>query len=490
MKKLYAGVCALFLFVQFSYGQWTTTGAATTTSNSVGIGTSTPIQVLHLRATSPIIQMEKTGILNWQAGNINDNDFGITVDNVAGTAFTIRSNTGYVGIGTTTPGLPLDARLAAHTTGVQNIAGFFNVDPSNGSGAALYIGGSATLGQGNARIIGTSFAGNDYRSQLQLQTTTTAGVWNTGLYINETGNVGIDTASPESGFKLDVNGLGTIGTQGSARIYLGTVDASHAFIQARDNSINQNLTLSAASYNFTVGNVGIGTTNPKNVLDVNGVISMQNFGYVSSQRSRLNNYTNLLLGGALKDNGDGTYTVVGDGGSNYFSAIKMDNSGGNIGSINFYSAPTTGGTSYNVTNSALSDYLKMTLVNGNLGIGISNPQEKLAVNGTIHSKMVVVDLLNWPDYVFKPTYHLTPLSEVKTYIDQNHHLPDMPSEKEVADNGLNLGEMNKLLAKKVEELTLYLIEKDKKLNDQQKAIESQENRLNTIEQQLIILSKK
>ena len=66
----------------------------------------------------------------------------------------------------------------------------------------------------------------------------------------------------------------------------------------------------------------------------------------------------------------------------------------------------------------------------------------------------------------------------------------MPSEKEVAEKGIDLGEMNKLLTKKVEELTLYLIEKDKKSIDQQKIIESQEERLKTIEQQLIILSKK
>ena len=56
---------------------------------------------------------------------------------------------------------------------------------------------------------------------------------------------------------------------------------------------------------------------------------------------------------------------------------------------------------------------------------------------------------------------------MKDYIDQNHHLPDVPSEKEVRTNGLNLGEMNKVLTKKVEELTLYLIELNKKLEKQQ-----------------------
>jgi hypothetical protein len=67
---------------------------------------------------------------------------------------------------------------------------------------------------------------------------------------------------------------------------------------------------------------------------------------------------------------------------------------------------------------------------------------------------------------------------VKTYIDQNHHLPEIPSEQEVAKNGINLGEMNKLLLKKVEELTLYLIEKDKKEKEQDIRIEQLEKMIN------------
>jgi len=109
-------------------------------------------------------------------------------------------------------------------------------------------------------------------------------------------------------------------------------------------------------------------------------------------------------------------------------------------------------------------------VNGNVAIGTSNSQGyKLAVNGNvIATSMTVKAYANWPDYVFKPTYKLPTLTEVKTYIEQNHHLPDVPSAADVEKNGLNLGEMNKVLVEKVEELTLYLIEKDKQLADQQK----------------------
>ncbi|MDN3581382.1 hypothetical protein [Mucilaginibacter flavus] len=113
-------------------------------------------------------------------------------------------------------------------------------------------------------------------------------------------------------------------------------------------------------------------------------------------------------------------------------------------------------------------------VSGNVGIGTTSPREALSVNGNIRSKQVKVELANWPDYVFQKDYQLLSLRDVETYIDQNHHLPETPSAQEIETSGLNLGEMNKLLMKKVEELTLYLIEKDKKDKEQESRIEKLE----------------
>jgi len=100
---------------------------------------------------------------------------------------------------------------------------------------------------------------------------------------------------------------------------------------------------------------------------------------------------------------------------------------------------------------------------GNVGVNTTDTKGyKFAVNGTAIAAAITVKLnTNWPDYVFKKDYALPALSDVKTFIDQNKHLPEIPSEQEIAKDGQNLGEMNKLLLKKVEELTLYLIEKDK-----------------------------
>ncbi|WP_443946644.1 hypothetical protein ACJVDH_05945 [Pedobacter sp. AW1-32] len=98
---------------------------------------------------------------------------------------------------------------------------------------------------------------------------------------------------------------------------------------------------------------------------------------------------------------------------------------------------------------------------GNVGIGTATPSDKLSVNGNIRAREIKVDSEHWPDYVFEPNYKITPLAEIETFIKLHKHLPEMPSAKEVADNGIALGEMNKLLLKKIEELTLHLIAKDK-----------------------------
>ncbi|MDC6390950.1 hypothetical protein PP182_19850 [Maribacter sp. PR1] len=101
---------------------------------------------------------------------------------------------------------------------------------------------------------------------------------------------------------------------------------------------------------------------------------------------------------------------------------------------------------------------------GNVGIGISDPgTDKLAVNGNIRAKEVKVEITNWPDYVFEKDYKLPTLYEVEQHIKKKGHLINIPSASEINIGGVDLGEMNKLLLEKIEELTLYIIQQEKRI---------------------------
>ncbi|QLE02056.1 hypothetical protein HX109_11000 [Galbibacter sp. BG1] len=95
---------------------------------------------------------------------------------------------------------------------------------------------------------------------------------------------------------------------------------------------------------------------------------------------------------------------------------------------------------------------------GSLGIGTIHPDAKLTVNGDIHAKELRLDIQGWPDYVFESGYELQPIEEVKKHIEEKGHLPDVPSAKKIEEDGLNLGDMDKVLMRKIEELTLYVIQ--------------------------------
>lgn len=109
---------------------------------------------------------------------------------------------------------------------------------------------------------------------------------------------------------------------------------------------------------------------------------------------------------------------------------------------------------------------------GYVGIGTINPQTKLDVRGVISATEVKVQILTGADHVFNTSYDLKPLSEVEKFIQENKHLPEVPSEKHMQENGLNMNEFQIKLLQKIEELTLYVIQQEKKNQKLEQEVES------------------
>jgi hypothetical protein len=129
------------------------------------------------------------------------------------------------------------------------------------------------------------------------------------------------------------------------------------------------------------------------------------------------------------------------------------------------------------SNAANDDARMVIRSDGYVGIGTETPQSLLAVNGKITCKEVEVTLANFPDYVFEEGYDLMTLNEVAAFIREHGHLPHVPSACEVEEYGLGLGEMNRILLEKVEELTLHAIAREEQMQRILHRLASAEERL-------------
>ena len=124
----------------------------------------------------------------------------------------------------------------------------------------------------------------------------------------------------------------------------------------------------------------------------------------------------------------------------------------------------------------------VTNMDGRLRIGSktitsgTHADAKLFVQGKVAAQSFVVTVSNWADHVFNSDYKLRSLPELENYITENHHLPEVPNECDVLDNGVNMSEMNTTLLKKVEELTLYTIALQKQMDKLNKELNALTNR--------------
>ena len=187
---------------------------------------------------------------------------------------------------------------------------------------------------------------------------------------------------------------------------------------------------------------GIGTDNPTSELDVKGTIKSNGIKY---------------------DNTTFTYgtNTIGQ----YSMAWCWDAAWNNLGAPVTYLSSYSGYRFFVKTNPLLTLHY-----NGNVGIGDIIPAYKLDVKGTIRACEVLVNTANGCDFVFKSDYKLMDLNKLEEFIQTNQHLPEIAPEKEMVENGVNMKELQMKLLQKIEELTLYTIEQNKKIEALQKEI--------------------
>ncbi|MCK7555497.1 hypothetical protein MKQ70_10950 [Chitinophaga sedimenti] len=156
--------------------------------------------------------------------------------------------------------------------------------------------------------------------------------------------------------------------------------------------------------------------------------------------------------------------LVYDGVQNALPVVVPNNSA--IGPLTYRTQPPADVNKDGMTNAGNAYFLGLgtNYLKGNVGIGtLTTGTHKLAVDGSIGARKIKVSQETWADHVFDTAYVLTNLQDVEQYIKHNRHLPDIPAAAEVKVDGIDLGEMNKKLLQKIEELTLHMIDMNKRV---------------------------
>jgi hypothetical protein len=314
--------------------------------------------------------------------------------------------------------------------------------------------------------------------------------------VRSSGHVGIGTANPGFLFNVEksVNSdyiakiVNTSGTGGQG-LSIETTDgngAGDAFKVVTFRSVSPKNMIRVTNHPSTVilaetdGSVGVGIANTNgSKLTVNGDKSVfGNSGYIDSYAS----YAGQSNRGIQLQGKSTGYGIP------ILSFLKKNEGNKYGGSIDFLSdafsvedkrlAKITGVLDQDINNEyrhgkllfqtrsntdAAGEFNTMSLDhNGNVAIGTTNTNgAKLAVNGQIRAKKVTVTLDDWPDYVFADDYELKSLEEIEKHIKEKKHLPGIPSQKEVEEKGLDIGDMQAKMMEKIEELTLHMIELNK-----------------------------
>lgn len=350
--------------------------------------------------------------------------------------------------------------LFSNNTEVMTIkngnVGIYNTNPS---GLLHFDDGLRTrkivlYDEGDNDNVFAGFGMNAGMMRYQVEKTTTSHVFFAGVDANSSnelmriqgdGNVGIGTSAPHAPLQFS-NGL----SNRKLVLYEGN-DNDHQFFGLGINGgiLRYQINTTSDNHVFYAG-VDATTSNELMRIQGNGKVSIG---------TDVNNNDNLKVYAP-------NYTTIKvESAGLTFAGLRMKNSSREY-FIGLQGADSRWGIYDNTANAE-----RFTLLaNGNMGIGTATPDNKLDVLGTIRANEVIIES-GWADYVFDEGFQLKSLTEVENYIKENKHLPDVPSAKEVQEKGAHVSDLMTKMMQKIEELTLYSIE-------QQKKIEALEKRLN------------
>ncbi|MEQ9309838.1 MAG: hypothetical protein RLN90_10315 [Balneolaceae bacterium] len=320
----------------------------------------------------------------------------------------------------------------------------------NGTGTSVYI--NQVSSEANKAI-------------LRLSSGTADPNVNVRFTVENNGFTGINLINPQSPLSIKSGTNGTSYYNGlsiwssanssSIRASLAATSADNGQLNLYDSNTGADVILRANGDSFiNGGNVGIGILSPVSKLHLRNNNSMTNehVGFTIEQDGSGDSKLQFLLTGVQRwvagiDNSDSDKFIIGRGIDwSQDKVFVMDNS-------------------------------------GKVGIGTTDfsGNHKLRVEGSIGAREIKVEATGWSDFVFEDDYELRTLEEVEQHITEKRHLPEIPSEVEVTENGINLGEMDAKLLQKIEELTLYMIDMNKQV--QQLKAENQElkEKVNSLE---------
>ncbi|MEX0275124.1 MAG: fibronectin type III domain-containing protein [Flavobacteriaceae bacterium] len=316
--------------------------------------------------------------------------------------------------------------------------------------------------------------------QLSLTVTSDAGAGPVALYLSNSANWNEGNLSNTNKPGLDIS-LGNItGSFSIGSVKTATIDPTlitgntfslivvHAGADGDDMAFASR-TGAAASMPKLVVNYSTGDTQAPTAPTVSSTGQSQTTVDISwtgaNDNVGVTNYRVYQDGSVLTTLGNvTTYQVTGlTAATSYDFKVRALDAAGNqspdSNTLNVTTDAGSGGTSVWAEANTTASY------SGEVAVGRSTVPNgyKLAVEGNIRAREMRVDQDSWPDYVFKEGYDLPSPAEIKKHIQEKGHLPNIPSAAEVKANGLELGEMNRLLLEKIEELTLIIIDQEERI---------------------------